>query len=275
MSSAAGVGFVQRGAAAVHDKIRGPIQRSDRMLAIIGGSGLTQLSNLAIVRREVVRTPYGEPSGALTYGSLCEEPVVFLARHGYGHTIPPHLVNYRANIWALKQANVSGIISVASVGSIRADLAPGTLVVPDQIIDYTWDRKSTFFEGGETPVKHVDFTHPYDPSLRQRLLLATAAVGELAVDGGVYAATQGPRLETAAEINRFERDGADVVGMTGMPEAVLARELELPYAALTVVVNYGAGRADSAAGIIFDDIETVLQTAMSRVRVILEKLCQV
>jgi 5'-methylthioadenosine phosphorylase len=275
MSSAAGVGFAQRGAAAVHDKIRGPIQRSDRMLAIIGGSGLTQLSNLAIVRREVVRTPYGEPSGALTYGSLCEEPVVFLARHGYGHTIPPHLVNYRANIWALKQANVSGIISVASVGSIRADLAPGTLVVPDQIIDYTWERKSTFFEGGETPVKHVDFTHPYDPSLRQRLLLATAAVGELAVDGGVYAATQGPRLETAAEINRFERDGADVVGMTGMPEAVLARELELPYAALNVVVNYGAGRADSAAGIIFDDIETVLQTAMSRVRVILEKLCQV
>lgn len=275
MSSAAGVGFAQSGGAAVHDKIRGPIQRSDRMLAIIGGSGLTQLSNLAIVRREVVRTPYGEPSGALTYGSLCEEPVVFLARHGYGHTIPPHLVNYRANIWALKQANVSGIISVASVGSIRADLAPGTLVVPDQIIDYTWDRKSTFFEGGETPVKHVDFTHPYDPSLRQRLLLATAAVGELAVDGGVYAATQGPRLETAAEINRFERDGADVVGMTGMPEAVLARELELPYAALNVVVNYGAGRADSAAGIIFDDIETVLQTAMSRVRVILEKLCQV
>lgn len=274
MSSAAGVGFAQRGAAAVHDKIRGPIQRSDRMLAIIGGSGLTQLSNLAIVRREVVRTPYGEPSGALTYGSLCEEPVVFLARHGYGHTIPPHLVNYRANIWALKQANVSGIISVASVGSIRADLAPGTLVVPDQIIDYTWDRKSTFFEGGETPVKHVDFTHPYDPSLRQRLLLATAAVGELAVDGGVYAATQGPRLETAAEINRFERDGADVVGMTGMPEAVLARELELPYAALNVVVNYGAGRADSAAGIIFDDIETVLQAAMSRVRVILERLCQ-
>ncbi len=243
------------------------------MLAIIGGSGLTQLSNLSIVRREVVRTPYGEPSGALTYGSLCEEPVVFLARHGYGHTIPPHLVNYRANIWALKQAKVSGIISVASVGSIRSDLAPGTLVVPDQIIDYTWDRKSTFFEGGETPVKHVDFTHPYDPSLRQRLLLATAAVGELAVDGGVYAATQGPRLETAAEINRFERDGADVVGMTGMPEAVLARELELPYAALNVVVNYGAGRADSAAGIIFDDIETVLQTAMSRVRVILEKLC--
>jgi 5'-methylthioadenosine phosphorylase len=245
------------------------------MLAIIGGSGLTQLSNLAIVRREVVRTPYGEPSGALTYGSLCAEPVVFLARHGYGHTIPPHLVNYRANIWALKQARVRGIISVASVGSIRAGLAPGALVVPDQIIDYTWGRESTFFEGGETLVKHVDFTHPYDAALRRRLLAATAAAGELAVDGGVYAATQGPRLETAAEINRFERDGADVVGMTGMPEAVLAREMELPYAALNVVVNYAAGRSDSAQGIVFDDIEATLQTAMARVRAILEKICHV
>jgi len=245
------------------------------MLAIIGGSGLTQLSNLAVVRREVVRTPYGEPSGALTYGSLCEEPVVFLARHGYGHTIPPHLVNYRANIWALKQAKVKGIISVASVGGIRPELGPGVLVVPDQIIDYTWGRKSTFFEGGDAAVKHVDFTHPYDEALRRRLLAATAAAGEVAVDGGVYAATQGPRLETAAEINRFERDGADVVGMTGMPETVLARELDLPYAALNVVVNHAAGRADSAAGIVFDDIETVLQTAMTRVRAILEKLCHV
>ena len=245
------------------------------MLAIIGGSGLTQLSNLAIVRREVVRTPYGEPSGALTYGSLCSEPVVFLARHGYGHTIPPHRVNYRANIWALKQAKARGIISVASVGGIRAGFGPGTLVVPDQIIDYTWGRDSTFFEGGEMPVKHVDFTHPYDAELRRRLLAATAAAGESAVDGGVYAATQGPRLETAAEIDRLERDGADVVGMTGMPEAVLARELELPYAALNVVVNYAAGRSDSAQGIVFDDIEATLQTAMARVRAILEMICQV
>ena len=245
------------------------------MLAIIGGSGLTQLSNLAIVRREVVRTPYGEPSGALIYGSLCAEPVVFLARHGHGHTIPPHMVNYRANIWALEQAGVKGIVSVASVGSIRADLGPGALVVPDQVIDYTWGRKSTFFDGGETRVRHVDFTHPYDAALRQRLLAATTLAGELAVDGGVYAATQGPRLETAAEINRFERDGADVVGMTGMPEAALARELGLPYAALNVVVNHAAGRADSASGIVFDDIETMLQAAMTRVRAILEKLCQV
>ena len=245
------------------------------MLAIIGGSGLTQLSNLAVERREVARTPYGEPSGALTFGRLCDEPVVFLARHGYGHTIPPHLVNYRANIWALKQAKVTGIISVASVGSIRADLGPGSLVVPDQIIDYTWGRKSTFFEGGDTPVKHVDFTHPYDEELRRKLIAAAGLAGEVALDGGVYAATQGPRLETAAEINRFERDGADVVGMTGMPEAVLARELDVPYAALNVVVNHAAGRSASADGIVFDDIEAMLQSAMVRVRAILDKLCHI
>ncbi|ENO82109.1 S-methyl-5'-thioinosine phosphorylase [Thauera mechernichensis] len=245
------------------------------MLAIIGGSGLTQLSNMEIERREVVRTPFGEPSGALVFGRMCNEPVVFLARHGYGHTIPPHLVNYRANIWALKDARVSGIVSVASVGGIRAELAPGTLMVPDQIIDYTWGRKSTFFEGGDTPVRHIDFTHPYDQALRQRLLAAISAAGEHAVDGGVYASTQGPRLETAAEINRLDRDGADIVGMTGMPEAALARELDLPYAAIGVVVNYAAGRWSSEAGIHFPDIEIVLQESMLRVRNVLECLCRV
>ncbi|CAM5277880.1 MULTISPECIES: S-methyl-5'-thioinosine phosphorylase [unclassified Thauera] len=245
------------------------------MLAIIGGSGLTQLSNMEIERREVVRTPFGEPSGALVFGRMCNEPVVFLARHGYGHTIPPHLVNYRANIWALKDARVSGIVSVASVGGIRAELGPGTLMVPDQIIDYTWGRKSTFFEGGDTPVRHIDFTHPYDQALRQRLLAAISAAGEYAVDGGVYASTQGPRLETAAEINRLDRDGADIVGMTGMPEAALARELDLPYAAIGVVVNYAAGRWSSEAGIHFPDIEIVLQESMLRVRNVLECLCRV
>jgi len=245
------------------------------MLAIIGGSGLTQLSNMEIERREVVRTPYGEPSGALAFGRVCDEPVVFLARHGYGHTIPPHLVNYRANIWALKQAKATGIVSVASVGGIRADLAPGTLIVPNQIIDYTWGRKSTFFEGGDTPVRHIDFTEPYDEALRRRLLAAIRAAGDSAVDGGVYASTQGPRLESAAEIDRLERDGCDIVGMTGMPEAALARELELPYAAIGVVVNYAAGRSSSAHGIHFDDIELVLQESMVRVRAVLEGLCHV
>jgi 5'-methylthioadenosine phosphorylase len=244
------------------------------MLAIIGGSGLTQLASLEVLRREVARTPYGEPSGALTFGRLCEQDVVFLARHGYGHTIPPHQVNYRANIWALKHAKAAAAVSVASVGGIRADLGPGALIVPDQIIDYTWGRASTYFEGVDAPVHHIDFTHPYDAAVRQRILAAAVAVGETVVDGGVYASTQGPRLETAAEIDRFERDGADVVGMTGMPEAALARELELPYAAINVVANYAAGRAASAAGIQFDSIEQVLHGAMGRVRRVLEGLCQ-
>ena len=193
------------------------------MLAIIGGSGLTQLANLSVIRREVVRTPYGEPSGALTFGQLCAQPVVFLARHGYGHTIPPHRVNYQANLWALRAAKVSEIISVASVGGIRSDLCPGSLVVPDQIIDYTWGRKSTFHENSDEPVVHIDFTEPYDEGVRRRILAAGVSAGQPIVDGAVYAATQGPRLETAAEINRLERDGADLVGMTGMPEAALAR----------------------------------------------------
>ena len=244
------------------------------MLAIIGGSGLTQLSTLEITRREVVRTPYGEPSGALTFGTLSERPVVFLARHGYGHTIPPHQVNYRANIWALKHVKAAAIVSVASVGGIRDGFGPGVLVVPNQIIDYTWGRKSTFFEGGEEAVHHIDFTHPYDEPLRQRILAAALAVGEPMFDGGVYAATQGPRLETAAEINRFEGDGAELVGMTGMPEASLARELNLPYAAINVVANYAAGRGESETGIKFSSIEVVLQEAMMRVRRVLEEVCK-
>ena len=244
------------------------------MLAIIGGSGLTQLANFDVIRREVVRTPYGEPSGALMFGTLGDCPVVFLARHGYGHSIPPHLVNYRANMWALKQAKVEQVVSVASVGGIRDDLGPGVLVVPDQIIDYTSGRKTTYFEGGEDPVRHIDFTQPYDATLRSRLLAAAAGAGIVVADGAVYATTQGPRLETAAEINRLQRDGADVVGMTAMPEAALARELDTAYAAINVVANFAAGRGNSAEAICFDSIEAVLHEAMQRVRAILAKLCE-
>ena len=242
------------------------------MLAIIGGTGLTTLSLLDQVRQEIVRTPYGEPSGALTIGNIGGEPVVFLARHGYGHTIPPHMVNYRANLWALHHIGAKGVVSVASVGSIRADLAPGDVVIPDQIIDYTWGRKSTFFEGPGVPVTHMDFTEPYEEQLRQRLIAAATAADIGAKVGGVYAATQGPRLETAAEINRLERDGADVVGMTGMPEAILSRELELPYAAINVVVNHAAGRADSQHAIHFSTVEPILQEALGRVRLVIEHL---
>jgi 5'-methylthioinosine phosphorylase len=242
------------------------------MLAIIGGSGLSQLASLEVTERKAVRTPFGEPSGALTFGRIRGKDLVFLARHGYGHTVAPHEVNYRANLWALKEQGVSGVVSVASVGGIRRDLGPGVLCVPEQIIDYTWGRRSTYFEGAGAPVTHVDFTEPYAPALRKRILAAAAACGEPVVDGGVYAATQGPRLESAAEINRLERDGADMVGMTGMPEAVLARELDLAYAAITVSANFAAGRGDSAHAVLLERIEAVLAEAMGRVRRIIEQL---
>jgi 5'-methylthioadenosine phosphorylase len=244
------------------------------MLAIIGGSGLTKLANLEVGRRKVARTPYGEPSGAITFGRIGKNEVLFLARHGYGHTIAPHEVNYRANLWALKHTGADSVVSVASVGGIRNDVWPGMLLVPHQVIDYTWGRASTFFEGPGTPVNHIDFTEPYSRKMRARILSAAAAVGERMVDGGVYAATQGPRLESAAEINRLERDGADIVGMTGMPEAALAREIALEYAAIAVVANYAAGRGDSERAVPLDKIEAVLEEAMGRVRRIIEKLCE-
>ena len=244
------------------------------MLAIIGGTGLTQLANLEVTHRQVVRTPWGEPSGALTFGKLNNRDVVFLARHGYGHNIPPHMVNYRANIWALHAEKVTHVISVASVGGIRADLGPGVIAVPHQIIDYTSGRKATFYEGDERGVVHIDFTHPYCESLRQRCLEASRRAGEPVVDGGVYATTQGPRLETAAEIDRLERDGADMVGMTGMPEAALARELDLCYAAIAVVANHAAGRAGSREGVRMEEINATLQTALGKVRRIIEELVE-
>ena len=214
--------------------------------------------------------------GALVFGQICGQPAMFLPRHGYGHTIPPHAVNYRANLWAIHHHKATGVISVASVGGIRGDLQPGDIVIPNQIIDYTWGRKSTYFDGNGTPVTHIDFTEPYDRDLRERIREAGETLGVEMKIGGVYAATQGPRLETAAEVNRLERDGADLVGMTGMPEAVLARELGLPYAAISVVANHAAGRGDSAQGIHFESLEHVLQEAMGRVRAVIEKVvgCQ-
>jgi 5'-methylthioadenosine phosphorylase len=242
------------------------------VLAIIGGSGLTQLANLEVVRREIVRTPYGDPSGALTLGTIRGKPVAFLARHGYGHTIPPHKVNYRANIWALREYRVEYIVSVASVGGISADFTPGALALPDQIIDYTHGREFTYFGGTDRSVVHVDFTQPFCEALRVRLLAAAKRAAEPIIEGGTYAVSQGPRLETAAEIDRFERDGAHMVGMTGMPEAGLARELGLCYAMVAVVVNYAAGRADSATGIKLSDINAVSREALARVHRIIEFL---
>lgn len=242
------------------------------MLAVIGGSGLSQLASLEVRQRRVARTPFGEPSGPLTIGALAGRELVFLARHGYGHTIAPHQVNYRANLWALKEMGVERVVSVASVGGIRASLGPGVLLVPDQILDYTWGRAGTFYEGSDAPVRHIDFTEPYAASERKRILAAAKACGEAIVDGGVYATTQGPRLETAAEITRLERDGADVVGMSGMPEAALARELELAYGAIAVVANHAAGRGESARAVSLEQIGAVLEQAMARVHRIIEQL---
>jgi len=242
------------------------------MLAILGGSGLVQLSMLSDTRRISARTAFGEPSGPLTLGRIGGREVLFLARHGDAHSIPPHQVNYRANIQALKDAGATRIAAVATVGGIRREFGPGVLVVPDQIIDYTSGRASTFFEAPEAKVTHIDFTEPYSAALRSDMLAAAKACGEAIADGGCYGATQGPRLETAAEIARMERDGADLVGMTAMPEAALAREAGLEYAAIAVVVNHAAGKGDSAHAISLAAIETVVQQAMQRVRRILEKL---
>jgi len=240
------------------------------MLAIIGGSGMTQLSCLEITHRQIIRTPYGEPSGPFTFGKIGGHNIIFLARHGLGHTIPPHQINYRANIWALHSQQPEFVVAVAAVGGIRGDLKPGTLIIPDQIIDYTHGRDFTFFDSTEQPVTHIDFTYPYCSVTRERLLEAARQAKEPVTDGGVYAAVQGPRLETAAEINRLEHDGGDIVGMTGMPEAALARELGLNYATLAVVANYAAGRGESAEAIPLKEIYTVLEEAMVRVRNIIE-----
>ncbi len=239
-----------------------------KKLAIIGGTGLTSLSTLEITGREMVSTPFGEPSGPITHGKLGGQEVVFLARHGHHHTIPPHRVNYRANVWALKHIGVERIVAVAAVGGITRLMTPARLVIPDQIIDFTWGRKHTFFEDDLDAVVHVDFSYPYCPVLRSGLLKAAAAANLDVHDGGTYAATQGPRLETAAEIGRLERDGCDIVGMTGMPEAALARELELSYACCAVVANWAAGKG---AGIItMDEIGKNLDQGMHQVRALLD-----
>ena len=242
------------------------------MLAIIGGSGLSQLANLDVTRRVSVRTPYGDPSGAITLGTIAGAEVAFLARHGYGHTIPPHKVNYRANIWALNEQKVKYIVAVSAVGGIRTDFAPGTLAIPEQVIDYTYGREFTYFDGDDRSVVHVDFTRPYCEPLRKRLIEAARVAGESVIDGGTYGATQGPRLESAAEITRMERDGADMVGMTGMPEAALARELGLCYAPIAVVVNWAAGRGDSIDAVKLTDVNAVSRVAIARVHKVLDAL---
>ncbi len=221
-------------------------------LAIIGGTGLTRMEGLTVTRREMVKTPYGAPSCPIVFGELGGRQVAFLARHGSTHRIPPHRINYCANIWALNSVGIKRIIAVGAVGGICETCSVGTVVIPDQIIDYTYARENTFFDGGNDPVEHIDFSFPYDGNLRSALIDGALATDGLnVVEQGVYGVTQGPRLETAAEIRRMAADGCTIVGMTGMPEAALAAELGLAYACCAVVVNPAAGnngqKIDTAA----------------------------
>lgn len=245
------------------------------MLAIIGGTGLTKLEQLKINRREIIRTDYGDPSHPLIFGELAGHEVVFLARHGNGHTIPPHKVNYRANIDALHQVGVTHIAAIATVGGIHEALSAGVIAIPHQIIDYTHGRENTFFDGDGQPVEHIDFTQPYNAAMREQWIQAAKQANEPVVTEGVYATTQGPRLETAAEIDRFERDGATMVGMTGMPEAALAREMQIAYSAICPVANYAAGRGDSKTEISYDELVSTLEKTMVKVRSIITQFVAV
>lgn len=237
-------------------------------VAIIGGTGLTSINGLEITGREIVQTPFGEPSGPLVRGNLAGHNVYFLPRHGAAHTIPPHQINYRANIWALKDIGVEQVIAVNAVGGIREDMQPGTLIIPDQVIDYTVSRTNTFFEEGLKQVVHIDFTEPFCESLRRQIISAADDSSISVIKEGTYAATQGPRLETAAEINRLEKDGCHLVGMTCMPEAALAREQELCYASISVVANLAAGRGTEDLSM--EMIEKNLNNGMEQVRQLIE-----
>lgn len=210
-------------------------------LAVIGGSGLYNFPGLENVSRHNVDTPYGPASGDVVSGDFAGKRVAFLARHGERHTLPPHRVNYRANLWALHSVGARRVIGVNAVGGIRGDMGPRVIVVPEQLIDYTHGRYTSYCDVAGAEVQHIDFSEPYTESLRQQLLAAAREAGVAVIDGGCYGATQGPRLETRAEIARMKRDGCDLVGMTGMPEAALARELALEYACLALVANFAAG----------------------------------
>lgn len=241
-----------------------PEQTIAQPLGIIGGSGLYNLDAVVKPQKLDVETPYGRSSASLITGLWHECPVIFVTRHGDDHSLAPHEINYRANVWALREAGVKSIVSINCVGGIHSQLTtPGSICAPDQFLDYTWGRSSTFFADGK--VEHVDMTDPCDDNLRTALLRAGESFN-VYQGSCCYAAMQGPRLETRAEINRLERDGADIVGMTAMPEVPLARELRLPIAMLSLVVNPAAGR-----GVIQrQQIATALQRGMQKIQSLLD-----
>jgi 5'-methylthioinosine phosphorylase len=239
-------------------------------VAVIGGSGFASLGGLEVLGQEKPDTPYGPASAPVTRGLLGRAELLFLPRHGVGHNIPPHRIDYRANIWALKACGAERVVGLAAAGGIGNDFGPGILVVPDQIIDYTYGRGHSFHDVEEGDFLHVDFTRPYCEELRQALLGAGNELGLGLVDGGTYGVTQGPRLETAAEVVRLERDGCDLVGMTGMPEAALARELGLCYACLAFVVNWAAGKSEGE--IRMEEIAANIAACSARIEAVLVTL---
>ena len=240
-------------------------------LALIGGTGLYRFPALEDVSEQRIDTPWGAPSDLIVSGRLGTRKIAFLARHGRSHDILPHKVNYRANLYALKQLGAGRVIGVNAVGGIREDMGPRILVAPEQIIDYTHGRFTSFCDVDGAEVNHVDFSEPYTASLRRELVDAAGRAGVPVVAGGCYGATQGPRLETRAEIERMRRDGCDLVGMTGMPEAVLARELGIEYACLALVANWAAGCGDEAE-ISLDEIYANLEQATAQVAPIISAL---
>lgn len=238
------------------------------MIGIIGGTGLDSFEAGTVSAS--TSTPYGDTSHGLVESVIDGVKVYFLARHGNPHHIPPHKVNYRANIWALREAGVKSVVAVNAVGGISSALPAGSFVIPDQLIDYSYDRAHTYSDGVSGDLMHVDFTQPYSENVRQALVAAFKAQQLDVVNGGVQAVTQGPRLETAAEIDRLERDGCHVVGMTGMPEAALARELDLDYACVCLVVNPAAGRSERL--ITMEDIHAVVEEGMVGIRSVLKSV---
>ena len=243
----------------------------DLALAVIGGTGVYRIAELENVESHLPETRYGFPSGPVRVGRLGGKRVAFLARHGEEHGVPPHKINYRANLVALQMVGATRVLALNTVGGITERFGPQALGCPDQLIDYTWGRISTLSEEPGTPVLHVDFGEPYTPALRAQVLAAAQRSGVALVDGGCYGATQGPRLETVAEIARMRRDGCDLVGMTGMPEAGLARELGLQYACLAIVANWAAGCGD-ATEITMDEVLANVDAASAGIPVLQRSL---
>ena len=239
-----------------------------KKIAIIGGTGVGKLEGLHSLNTHSIETPYGLTSRPVEEGELHGCSIFFLQRHGAPRAIAPHKINYRANMWALKSLGVSEVVAINAVGGINPNMPTGSLVIPDQIIDYTWGREHSIDDGSSGELLHIDFTQPYDSTLRGALLDSARACDINCREPAVHGVTQGPRLESAAEIIRLERDGCDVVGMTGMPEASLARELGLAYASVCMVVNPAAGKSDQPISL--DMMREILASEAVVVRALLD-----